>query len=175
VANDTLRVDVVGDRRERPRIGATLAAQSRPAYAESPALRIMIGPQETTAALLTSLTATGYQVGSQSNRMGYRLKAKRLPNGSGETSSAISAISDGTAMGALQIPPDGQPILLMADRPTTGGYPKAAVVIAADLPQAAQLQPGDALSFRRTTLPEAEAAFAQQWREINRALPPQAY
>jgi allophanate hydrolase subunit 2 len=99
--------------------------------------------------------------------MGYRLEAQRLPN-----LSVQPAISDGTAMGALQIPPDGQPILLMADRPTTGGYPKAAVVIAADLPQAGQLQPGDTVTFHATTLREAEAAFARQWHELSLALPP---
>jgi allophanate hydrolase subunit 2 len=59
----------------------------------------------------------------------------------------------------------------MADRPTTGGYPKVATVISADLPQAAQLQPGDTVTFRTTTLPEAESALAHQWRQINEALP----
>jgi antagonist of KipI len=59
----------------------------------------------------------------------------------------------------------------MADAPTTGGYPKLAVVISADLHQAAQLQPGDTLTFHTTTLAEAEAALARQWRQINEALP----
>jgi antagonist of KipI len=59
----------------------------------------------------------------------------------------------------------------MADRPTTGGYPKVAVVIAADLPQAGQLQPGDTVTFRTTTLREAEAAFTRQWHDLSQALP----
>ncbi|HTL62061.1 MAG TPA: biotin-dependent carboxyltransferase family protein [Nitrospira sp.] len=182
LADDILRLNVIGGGRKGPRIGRTLAPQSRPIYVESPALRIVIGPQDVGAAALTSLTRRPYQVGSQSDRMGYRLEGQRVQNVSAEATisaisansaiSAMSAISDGTAMGALQIPPDGRPILLMADRPTTGGYPKAAVVIAADLPQAGQLQPGDTLTFRRTTLPEAEAAFAQQWGELGQALPP---
>jgi allophanate hydrolase subunit 2 len=62
-------------------------------------------------------------------------------------------------MGALQIPPDGYPILLMAERPTTGGYPKVATVISADLSQAAQLQRGDTVTFRASTMAEAEAAL----------------
>ena len=60
----------------------------------------------------------------------------------------------------------------MADRPTTGGYPKIATVISADLPQAAQLQPGDTVTFRTTTLDEAESALVNQWRHINEVLPP---
>jgi antagonist of KipI len=152
----------------RPSIGAALAINSRPTYAaETPVLRVMAGPQQASADALSTLTSTPYRLSSQSNRMGYRLEGQRLEHGSMQPT-----ISDGTAMGALQIPPDGLPILLMADRPTTGGYPKAVVVIAADLPLAAQLQPGDALAFRRTTLREAEAAFADQWRRIDAALPP---
>jgi antagonist of KipI len=168
MADDTLRLDMIDHPRERPQVGASLPPQSRPIYAESPALRIIIGPQDVSAAVLSRLTTTAYRVGSQSNRMGYRLEGERLPKSVQRTTCAIS---DGTAMGALQLPPDGQPILLMADRPTIGGYPKVAVVIAADLPQAAQLQPGDTVTFRTTTLREAEAAFARQWHDLRQALP----
>jgi antagonist of KipI len=81
-------------------------------------------------------------------------------------------ISDGTAMGALQVPHDGQPILLMADRQTTGGYPKIAVVISADLHLAGQLMPGETIIFRRTTLSEAQAILNAQWEEVNQTIPP---
>jgi antagonist of KipI len=74
-------------------------------------------------------------------------------------------------MGALQVPHDGQPILLMADRHTTGGYPKIAVVISADLHLAGQLMPGDMITFRRTTLPEAQAILKTQWEEVNQVIP----
>jgi antagonist of KipI len=67
-------------------------------------------------------------------------------------------ISDATFTGALQVPPSGQPILLMADRPTTGGYPQIAVVISADLPRAGQLVPGDEIRFTFCSLAEAQAA-----------------
>ena len=152
-------------RGERPQIGATLAPSSRPVYADQPALRVIPGPQEMAGAL-SILTSRPYQISSQSDRMGYRLEGPRMHYVADQPS-----ISEGTAMGAVQIPPDGAPILLMADRPTTGGYPKIATVITADLSQAAQLQPGDRLTFRTTTLYEAESALASQWRQLNDTLP----
>jgi allophanate hydrolase subunit 2 len=71
-------------------------------------------------------------------------------------------ISDATMIGALQIPPSGDPILLMADRQTTGGYPKLATVIAADVGIVGQLGPGDAISFASCTLDEARSASVAQ-------------
>ena len=75
-------------------------------------------------------------------------------------------------MGALQIPPDQQPILLMADRQTTGGYPKIAIVISADLHLAGQLMPGDTVAFRTTTLADAQALMKVRWKELDESLPP---
>jgi antagonist of KipI len=168
VADDILRLSIAAGRSQRPRIGLALDVDSRPPYAANQqVLRVMAGPQQVGADTLSTLTSMPYRLNSQSNRMGYRLEGPRL-----QERALHPALSDGTAMGALQIPPDGQPILLMADRPPTGGYPKAAVVIAADLPLAAQLQPGDTLAFRRTTLEEAEAALAEQRRRIDEVLPP---
>ena len=166
MADDTLRVGLAAEVSGRPSIGATLAHGNRPIYRDAPTLRIISGPQRATADSLAVLTNTPYRLNSQSDRMGYRLEGERI-----RTVPTHHQISDGTAMGALQIPPDGHPILLMADRPTTGGYPKVAAVISADLPQAAQLQPGDTVTFRTTTVPEAESALANQWRQINEALP----
>ena len=74
--------------------------------------------------------------------MGYRLEGPRL-----EHRGSADILSDATAIGSLQVPASGQPILLMADRQTTGGYPKIATVISADLPIAGQLAPGDWVEF----------------------------
>ena len=74
--------------------------------------------------------------------MGYRLDGPALSHGPG-----ADILSDATPIGSVQVPKSGQPILLMADRQTTGGYPKIATVIAADLPLAGQLAPGDWVSF----------------------------
>ena len=68
-------------------------------------------------------------------------------------------ISDATFTGGLQIPPSGDPILLMADRQTTGGYPQMATVITADLPLAGQLAPGDWIEFELCTRQQAIAAL----------------
>ena len=71
-------------------------------------------------------------------------------------------ISDATFMGGIQVPPSGDPILLMADRQTTGGYPQIATVITADLPLAAQVAPGDWVEFTMCTRREALAALIAQ-------------
>jgi allophanate hydrolase subunit 2 len=71
-------------------------------------------------------------------------------------------ISDATFQGAIQIPPSGEPILLMADRQTAGGYPQVAIVITADLPIAAQLAPGDWMEFEVCSRGEARRALAER-------------
>jgi antagonist of KipI len=108
------------------------------------------------AALETFLTAA-FIVTPQSNRMGYRLEGPALAHVSG-----ADILSDATPIGSLQVPASGQPILLMADRQTTGGYPKIATVITADLPIAGQLAPGDWIRFARVTRAAALDALAEQ-------------
>jgi len=87
--------------------------------------------------------------------MGYRLDGPALPWSAGTT----ELISGATVTGAVQVPSSGQPILLMADRATTGGYPILAVVISADLPLAGQLAPGDWIEVAPCTRDEALAAL----------------
>jgi antagonist of KipI len=109
-----------------------------------------------------ALEHTRFTITPQSNRMGYRL------SGAGEFPFVDSAdmISDPTFAGAIQVPPSGDPILLLADRQTTGGYPQLAVVITADLPVAAQLAPGDWVEFRFCTRSEAVAALIAREAEL---------
>lgn len=154
---------------QRATIGHGLPEKLRPVYSTVATLRIVPGPQRTSFSeqALDVLTTSAYRLSSQSDRMGYRLEGPKLAHAGSE-----QWISDGTAMGALQIPPDEQPILLMADRQTTGGYPKIAVVISADLHLAGQLMPGDTVTFRMTTLREAQALMKAQWNELDKAIPP---
>jgi antagonist of KipI len=154
---------------QRATIGRSVPEKLRPVYATDATLRLLPGPQLSSFSeqALAVLTTNPYRLSSQSDRMGYRLEGPKLAH-----EGADQWISDGTAMGALQVPPDGQPILLMSDRHTTGGYPKIAVVISADLHLAGQLLPGDTVAFRMTTLPEAQAAMKAQWKELDEALPP---
>lgn len=150
-------------------IGRSLPEKLRPMYSTVTTLRILPIPQRD-AFLERSLevfTTNPYRLTSQSDRMGYRLEGPKFGHGRAE-----QYISDGTALGALQIPPDEQPILLMADRQTTGGYPKIAVVISADLHLAGQLLPGDTIQFTTTTFQLAQTALKTQRDALQQALPP---
>jgi antagonist of KipI len=122
-------------------------------------LRVLPGPHvhllETTA--LERLQASRFTVSPQSDRMGYRLTA----DASLTTRDVGEMLSEPAVMGAVQVPPPGQPILLMADRQTTGGYPQVAVVISADLPLAAQLAPGDRVEFELCSRTTAVAALRE--------------
>lgn len=121
-------------------------------------LRVLPGPQADhfDASAFAALQQRRYIVSPQSDRMGYRLSGARLPAPPGEM------ISDAVFMGGLQVPPSGDPILLMADRQTTGGYPQLAAVITADLPLAGQLAPGDWVEFEGCGASDALAALRAQ-------------
>jgi len=153
----------------RRAIGRSLPERLRPIYSNAATLRILPGPQRDlfSKQAFEVLTTSPYELSSQSDRMGYRLVGPKLAQ-----AGAGHHISDGTAMGALQVTQDAQPILLMADRQTTGGYPKIAVVILADLHLAGQLIPGDTVRFNVTTLSEAQAVMKGHWKKLDQALPP---
>jgi KipI family sensor histidine kinase inhibitor len=123
-------------------------------------LRILLGPQDDffPPAAVQTLQRTRFTITSQSDRMGYRLAGReQLPYATTQ-----EMISDATFAGAIQVPRSGEPILLMADRQTTGGYPQIATVITADLPLAGQLAPGDWVEFQLCTRAEALAALVAQ-------------
>jgi antagonist of KipI len=98
-----------------------------------------------------AFTNESFQVGRSSDRMGYRLDGVRLKSGEGG-----DIASEAVAFGTIQLPPDGNPIILMADRQTIGGYPRLGEVASADLPLLAQLKPGDSLRFERIALADAQ-------------------
>ena len=95
-----------------------------------------------------ALVRSSYLVAPESDRMGYRLAGPPLPP---KTSATLP--SEAACPGAIQIPDGGQPIVLMVDGPTVGGYPKIGVILAADLPRLAQLHPGRAVRFQRVSPP----------------------
>ena len=135
---------------------AIVTAPHRDLPAGGARLRVLPGPQANffEPSALEALERTRFTISPRSNRMGYRL-------GSGTVASPARGdmISDVTVTGGLQVPPSGDPILLMADRQTTGGYPQLAVVITADLPRAGQLGPGDWIEFEVCERSEAIAAL----------------
>src|SRR5205085_447463 len=126
-------------------------------------VRVLPGPQveSFTPAALDALQSAPYVVGQQSDRMGFRLEGPRLEHAHG-----ADIISDATPLGVLQVPASEQPILLMADRQTTGGYPKIATVISADISVAGQLGPGDTIAFLVCSPRDALAALILQGRAL---------
>ena len=117
--------------------------------------------QPVTGDALAVLQSSPYTISNTSDRMGFRLEGPRLTHSRG-----ADIISDATPLGALQVPASGQPILLMADRQTSGGYPKIATVASADISVAGQLGPGDTIAFSVCTLREAMAALIAQERAL---------
>jgi antagonist of KipI len=122
-------------------------------------IRVLRGPQDDRFSpdALEALQSSAYTVSNESDRMGFRLTGPLLTHTHGS-----DIISDATPLGVLQVPASGQPVLLMADRQTTGGYPNLATVISADIGLAGQLAPGDRIQFEVCTLQEAMAALIKQ-------------
>lgn len=134
------------------------------AWLDEPApIRVMLGPQDDhfTRQAIADLFSNAYRVSPQSDRMGLRLEGKALQHVS---AAAADIVSDGVTPGVIQVPGNGQPIILMADCQTVGGYPKIATVIAADLRRLAQATPGQPIRFA-----VVDAAAARQAREAQEA------
>ena len=119
-------------------------------------LRVIGGPDRDrfTAESYEVMQSAPYAIAADSDRMGFRLRGAQLNH-----QHSADIISDATPAGTLQVPGSGQPILLMADRQTTGGYPRIATVITADLGIAGQRVPGDSISFRICTAADALSAL----------------
>ena len=134
-------------------------------YSSSPTLRIVTEARPCYFAdqAVDTLTSNTYTVTANSDRMGYRLQGPAIPYAPGCDGNAIS---DGTACGSIQIV-GGQPVILLADRQTIGGYPKIGAVITADLPQLAQLKPGDTLRFTEVTLATAQTAYRTLHQQLD--------
>jgi antagonist of KipI len=102
-----------------------------------------------------------YKVTPQSNRMGYRLDGPSL-----KRKQSTEMVSEAVTFGTVQVPAEGKPIVLMADRQTTGGYPKIAQVIAVDLPVLAQTRAGEQIVFRNISFEEAQRLYLQREFEL---------
>jgi len=102
-----------------------------------------------------------FKITPNSDRMGYRIEGRAL-----KAEESFELISEAVSHGTIQVPKDGNPIILLADRQTTGGYPKIAQVITADLPLIAQLKPGEKTRFKEITLEEAEQLYLEQEQKM---------
>ena len=105
--------------------------------------------------------STQYRIGADSDRMGYRLEGPAL-----ELDPVLHVHSEAVTFGSIQLPPDGSPIVLMANRQTTGGYPRIGEVACVDLPLLAQLAPTDTLRFEPIALEQSQALYLQREREL---------
>jgi antagonist of KipI len=146
----------------------TLPEEARPAYSLHPTLDVIPGPQEEyfTEESIEKFYSSEYAVSPTSDRMGYRLEGAPLTH-RGKT----ELVSEGMTMGAIQIPSSGQPIVMMADSPTTGGYPKIGSVASADLPLLAQCAPGKSkIRFRKTAVAKAQKKYRALMHGLERVV-----
>lgn len=129
-----------------------LPPQYVPEYQTENELRAVLGPQDDyfTENGIRTFLGSEYTISLQADRMGYRLEGPPIEHRAG-----ADIVSDGIPAGAVQVPGDGLPIILLADRQTTGGYVKIATVSSVDLPKLAQAQPGERVRFLPVTEEEA--------------------
>jgi len=130
-------------------------------------IRIVLGPQndEFSNEAVTLFLDSEWKISATSDRMGYRLEGPVIKHLHGH-----NIVSDGTVNGSIQVPGNGQPIVLMSDRGTSGGYPKIATVITADFGRFAQIPAGTAFRFRAVSMEEAQLE-ARKFAELLRTLP----
>lgn len=114
-----------------------------------------------TDAARRALFDSAFRIGGDSSRMGLRLQNARL-----NLREPLELVSAGVVPGTVQLPPSGDPIVLMAEAPTCGGYPRIGHVIAVDLPRLAQRRPGDSVRFARVALDEAQTRYLERERAL---------
>ncbi|MCX7780894.1 MAG: biotin-dependent carboxyltransferase family protein [Negativicutes bacterium] len=134
----------------------TLAAQYIPQYDQKVTLRVLLGPQDDMfpAEAIATFFGSCYTITEEADRMGYRLEGAKITH-----IDKADIVSDALCFGAIQIPAHGMPIIMMADRQTTGGYAKIGTVIGPDLMKLAQAKPGDSVRFEKVEEPAAVEAL----------------
>ena len=159
---DTLRLAPhTGPRRPR-----RLTEAEIPALESEPEIRVVLGPQTDrfTRDGVEALLSSAYRMLPQSDRMGARLSGERVAHRAGH-----DIISDGIALGSVQVPGDGQPIVLLVDRQSTGGYTKVATVVSFDIGRIGQVKPGQRLRFRAVEVAEAHRLRGEFQRALAQA------
>lgn len=151
--NQSIPLSALGDRSLAPRNH----------YPAEITLRVILGPQADffTDRGIAAFLGSTYTISEKSDRMGIRLEGAKIENRNG-----VDILSDGIAAGSVQIPAAGTPIIMMADRQTTGGYAKIATVISADLKKAAQARPGSRVRFEKVTLAEGVRLRREETRRL---------
>lgn len=147
---DTLHIGSNSIRKPRP------PARNPPQWERSTIVRVTDGPQADWYS--GELYQAPYTVAEECNRMGIRLTGAAMPSPPG------GMLTEGVALGAIQVPPDGQPIVLFVEHQTTGGYPKPANVISADFRRLGQMRPRDEVRFEKVSIERALELLQEQER-----------
>ena len=147
--------------------GGRMRAGGVPDYSIEPEIRVVLGPQEDrfTRQGIAAFLEGPYEMLPQSDRMGARLKGPFIEHTGGH-----DIISDGVALGGIQVIGDGQPIVLLVDRQSTGGYTKIATVCSFDIGRIGQVKPGRRLRFRKVTVVEAHAELRARREQLESAV-----
>ena len=142
----------------------TLDKKYIPAYSHNQNIRIVLGPQDDyfEESSIKTMLENKYQVTKDADRMGMRLAGEVIKH-----KDKADIISDAAVFGSIQVPGNGQPIILLADRQTTGGYTKIATVIKADLPKLAQMLPNDTIEFSLINIEEAQKEYREFYRILD--------
>ena len=146
-------------------VGRSFPEGFLPPYRKNPTVRVVLGPFDEffCSEGIRAFLSTPYTITAQSDRMGYRLQGIPITRRKKE-----ELITCGLANGTIQVPPNGQPILLLVDRQTIGGYPVIATMIHADLSLVAQSAPGDELRFSAVSPDEGREAYIRLWGNLDR-------
>lgn len=141
-----------------------LAPSLRPRYADAVVARIIGTEQPNVEPCTRALLSQTFAVAAESDRMGFRLQGEPLACGR-----PPEQFSEAVAFGTVQLPPSGSPIILMADRQTTGGYPRLGTIASVDLPLVGQLAPGNRIRFASISLTEAQRLYLAREQDFAQA------
>lgn len=142
-------------------------AENIPSYSDEPEVRVILGPQADrfTPDGIAAFLEGPYEMLPQTDRMGARLKGRRIAHTRGH-----DIVSDGIPLGGIQVVGDGQPIVLLVDRQSTGGYTKIATVCSFDIGKVGQVRPGQRLRFRSVPVAEAHAILRAERARLDKAV-----
>ena len=157
------KIPIHTNRKSVGTIGKSLAHDILPCYSTNPIIRLIESGEtrQLSKETLKQMTATNFTVSVEADRMGYRLSGAPIA-----TKKSFELLTSAATFGTVQLLPDGQLVILMADHQTSGGYPRVGAVIEVDLPQLAQASPGNQLTFEFVTVEEAEFAFEKFERDL---------
>jgi antagonist of KipI len=145
------------------KVGGRVPSDLIPTYSDKIMIRVILGPQDNYFSEgIDTFFASTFKVSTKADRMGYRLEGNSIMHKEGVEKSIISEPS---VPGGIQVPPDGQPIILLVEQ-TVGGYTKIATVISSDIGKVGQAKPGDRLHFRKVELQEAHQILKEEEEKI---------